>query len=109
MEALGIEEARRQLGEIIDRARLADDPTPITRHGKTAAVVVGSDWYATVIDLLDELEALDEYRDRMAALRSGRRVAGLGPRDDRVVHHIDGNPRNNYPANLEIKESRKPL
>ena len=40
MEQVSIEEARRTLGEIVDRARLADQATLITRQGKPAAVVV---------------------------------------------------------------------
>jgi prevent-host-death family protein len=46
VETVSIEEARRTLGDLVDRARLADEPTLITRHGKSAAVVVNADWYA---------------------------------------------------------------
>jgi prevent-host-death family protein len=45
MEEIGLEEARRTLGEIVDRARLAQQHTLITRQGKPAAVVVAPDWY----------------------------------------------------------------
>lgn len=45
MEQVSIEEARRTLGEIVDRARLADQATLITRQGKPAAVVINVDWY----------------------------------------------------------------
>jgi prevent-host-death family protein len=108
MEEIGIEEARRQLGDIIDRARLADEPTRITRHGKDAVVVVSTGWYEAVTGFIgraeDEMRAFAEWQERTAALRQGRRVLGLHPRDRRVVHHIDGNPYNNDPANLEITE-----
>ena len=40
MRDMGIEEARRELGNIIDRARLLAEPTRITRQGKPAAVIV---------------------------------------------------------------------
>ena len=40
MDEISIEEARRKLGDIIDRARLAGQSTVITRHGKPAAVLV---------------------------------------------------------------------
>jgi prevent-host-death family protein len=40
MEEISIEEARRTLGDIVDRARLAGQSTVITRHGKPAAMVV---------------------------------------------------------------------
>ena len=102
MEETGIEKARNQLGEIVDKARFTGEPTTITRQGKPAAVLVSSDWYAAVMALLAELEALTEYRYRSIALRSGRRAAGLAPQDRRVVHHIDGDPYNNDPANLRI-------
>ena len=46
MEEMNIEQARPVLGEILDRARLANEPTAITRNGKPAAVVVGLEWYA---------------------------------------------------------------
>lgn len=45
MEAIEAAAARRQLGTIIDRARLQDTPTLITRYGAPAAVVVPVDWY----------------------------------------------------------------
>lgn len=45
MDEMSIEAARPKLGEIIDRARLAGEPTRITRVGKPAAVVVSVEWY----------------------------------------------------------------
>jgi prevent-host-death family protein len=104
MEETGIEKARNQLGEIVDKARFTGEPTTITRQGKPAAVVVSSDWLANVAALLDDLEAVAEYSHWSVALRSGagRRAVGLAPQDRRVVHHIDGDPYNNDPANLRI-------
>lgn len=52
METVSIEEARRTLGDLVDRARLAGDPTLITRHGKAAAVVVSASWYAEAESVL---------------------------------------------------------
>ena len=43
MDTVSIEQARKALGEIVDRARLAGQPTLITRQGKPAAVVVPLD------------------------------------------------------------------
>jgi prevent-host-death family protein len=45
MDQLSIEDARRQLGELVDRARLAGEPTLIMRYRKPAAVIVSADWY----------------------------------------------------------------
>ena len=44
MEA-GIEETRKDLGGIVDRARFKGEHTVITRTGKPAAVVVDVIWY----------------------------------------------------------------
>ncbi len=45
MRTASVEQARIGLGDVIDRARLAGEPTLITRYGKPAAVVVSEDWY----------------------------------------------------------------
>lgn len=45
MRTASVEEARVGLGDVIDRARLAGEPTLITRYGRPAAVVVGEEWY----------------------------------------------------------------
>jgi prevent-host-death family protein len=45
MRTVTIEEARAKLGDVVDHARLADEPTLITRYGRPAAVVVGAEWY----------------------------------------------------------------
>jgi prevent-host-death family protein len=45
MESLSIEDARRQLGDLVDRARIAGEPTLIMRYRKAAAVIVSADWY----------------------------------------------------------------
>jgi prevent-host-death family protein len=45
MDEMGIEQARNQLGEIVDRARFTGEATLLTRKGKPAAVVVPVDWY----------------------------------------------------------------
>jgi prevent-host-death family protein len=45
MEELGIEEARRKLGEIVSRARYAGERTVITRYAEPIAVIVPVEWY----------------------------------------------------------------
>jgi len=78
----------------LDSARLRLDGT---------AVLVSADWLA----LLADVEAAEEYRDKAAALRAGRRRAGITPQDGRVVHHIDGDPRNNDLSNLRIIDPKE--
>jgi prevent-host-death family protein len=56
MDQLSIEEARRQLGELVDRARLAGEPTLIMRYRKPAAVIVGADWYDRASALMAQPE-----------------------------------------------------
>lgn len=45
MRTVSIEEARRTVGELVDLARLAGEPTLITRYNKPGAVVVSAEWY----------------------------------------------------------------
>lgn len=45
MRTSSLEDARAGLGDLIDRARLAGEPTLITRYGRPAAVVVSEHWY----------------------------------------------------------------
>jgi prevent-host-death family protein len=48
MKSVNIEDARKILGDLVDRARLADEPVLIMRYNKPAAVLVGADWYGTI-------------------------------------------------------------
>lgn len=45
MRTISIEEARAGFGDLIDRARIAGEPTLITRYGRPAAVVVSVGWH----------------------------------------------------------------
>jgi prevent-host-death family protein len=51
MEEASIETARKALGEIIDKARLAGANTVLTRQGKPAAVVVPLEWFERVSEM----------------------------------------------------------
>ena len=46
MKSTNIEDARKILGDLVDRARIAGEPVLITRYNKPAAVLVGADWYS---------------------------------------------------------------
>ena len=48
MKSVNIEDARKILGDLVDRARIADEPVLIMRYNKPAAVLVGADWYGTI-------------------------------------------------------------
>jgi prevent-host-death family protein len=52
------EQARAGLGEIVERARLAGEPTLITRYGRPAAVVVSPGWYADALRRIGQPGAL---------------------------------------------------
>jgi prevent-host-death family protein len=45
MESYGIEEARNQLGDLVERVRLGGEHIALTRYGKDAAVIVSAEWY----------------------------------------------------------------
>ena len=52
METVQIEEARKTLGELVDRARLVGEPTLIMRYRKPAAVLVPVGWYEEAAETL---------------------------------------------------------
>lgn len=83
MDEIGIERARNLLGEIVDRARFTGRSTLITRQGRPAAAIVNADWYESALSFIGEFHP------------------NLGPYE---VNHKDGDPRNNDPANLELRE-----
>jgi len=53
VETVQIEEARKVLGELVDRARLAGEPTLIMRYRKPGAVLVPIGWYEEAMAILD--------------------------------------------------------
>jgi prevent-host-death family protein len=54
VDEMSIERARLKLGDVVDLARIAGQPTLITRQGKPAAVVVSVDWYEQPKALISE-------------------------------------------------------
>jgi antitoxin (DNA-binding transcriptional repressor) of toxin-antitoxin stability system len=62
-----IEEARRTIGELVDLARLAGEPTMILRNRKPGAVLVPVTWYeqaAAVLAAEDGSATAPEAVDR---------------------------------------------
>lgn len=43
MEFIGIEEARKILGDLVDKVRYTHQPVTLTRHGKPAATLIPHD------------------------------------------------------------------
>jgi prevent-host-death family protein len=83
MHEMGIGDARPKLGEIIDRARFTGQPTLLTRQGAPGAVVVNADWYELAISFMGE------FRPHLGRFE---------------IIHKDGDPANNAPDNLELRE-----
>lgn len=83
MEELGIEEARAKLGDLVLAAQQRGEVTAITRYDRPAAVLVNPDWYESAISLIGE------FRPHLGRFE---------------VVHKDGDPRNNDPSNLELRE-----
>jgi prevent-host-death family protein len=82
MRTVSIEKGRRTLGEVVDLARLAGEPTMITRNNKPAAVVVSADWYQIASEALDS--ALPRLRGQRRPTAQGTGgPAGDGPATDR--------------------------
>jgi prevent-host-death family protein len=54
MVTVQIEEARRTLGELVDRARLAGEPTMILRNRRPGAVLVPVSWYEEAAAVLSD-------------------------------------------------------
>jgi prevent-host-death family protein len=52
MKSVSIENARKILGDLVDRARIADEPVLIKRYNKPAAVLVSAEWYREAASLM---------------------------------------------------------
>ncbi|MER7337795.1 type II toxin-antitoxin system Phd/YefM family antitoxin [Streptomyces sp. NPDC000075] len=48
---------RKQMGEILDRTRIALEPAAITRKGKTLAYLVPAEWFEHYLQLADAASA----------------------------------------------------
>lgn len=75
---LGIEEARGQLGGLVDEVARGAEPISLTKRGKPLAVLVGRDeWEA--LKAMVRVEARDELRSRLQEIRQRVTSAGLDP------------------------------
>jgi prevent-host-death family protein len=54
MESYGIEEARNQLGDLVERVRLGGEHIALTRYGKQAVVLVPVEWHEKCLELCEE-------------------------------------------------------
>ena len=54
MESYGIEEARNQLGDLVERVRISGEHIALTRYGKAAVVLVPAVWREEMQDLCKE-------------------------------------------------------
>lgn len=70
-----IAEARNVLGEVISRARYADEPTILINRGKEAAVIVSHGFYEQALRDRELIEALE---------RRGAELAQGADADDRI-------------------------
>jgi antitoxin (DNA-binding transcriptional repressor) of toxin-antitoxin stability system len=102
------DDARRNFRRLLNDVEHGEH-VEVMRYGAPAAFVVPPGWYEDVDALLAAIanEALGRWRLHAAALREGRQAAGLKAQDPRVVHHIDGDPRNNNPSNLRIVDPKE--
>lgn len=110
MESYGANEARLKMRDILSAVERGQH-VELKKYATPTGVIVPQDWYERVDALLAVMEqdeaALEAFREMAGALREGRRAAGLAPQDPRVVHHLDGNPRNNDRANLVVMDPKE--
>jgi prevent-host-death family protein len=70
MEEIGLEQARTKLGELVDRARLAERPTRITRQGHPAAVVLSDRAFEAICAHIEYIADDGDPRSGIAFLKA---------------------------------------
>ena len=75
---VGVEEARGQLGRLIDQVAQGSDPIALTKRGQPLAVLVSRDEWEALHELV-RAEARDELRQRLKQVRRRVTSAGLDP------------------------------
>ncbi len=74
MDSVPFTRAKAQLSEIVDRVEREHQRLAVTRHGKTAAVLINSDDLAS----LEETVEIMRDPDLMASIHTSRREAQSG-------------------------------
>lgn len=75
---VGVEEARGQLGRLIEQVAEGADPITLTKRGQPLAVLVSRDEWEALHELV-RAEAREELRRRLKQIRRRVRSAGLDP------------------------------
>ena len=75
---VGVEEARGQLGRLVDQVADGADPIALTKRGQPLAVLVSRDEWEALHELV-RAEARDELRRRLKQVRRRVSSAGLDP------------------------------
>lgn len=75
---VGVEEARAQLGRLIEEVAQGADPIALTKRGRPLAVLVNrEEWDA--LQQLVRREARDELQQQLRQIRKRVKTAGLDP------------------------------
>lgn len=75
---VGVEQARGQLGRLVDEVAEGADPISLTKRGQPLAVLVSRDEWEALHELV-RAEARDELRRRLRQVRRRVASAGLDP------------------------------
>lgn len=75
---VGVENARGQLGRLVDEVAGGAEPISLTKRGKPLAVLVSRDEWEALQELV-RVEARDELRRRLSEVRERVTSAGLDP------------------------------
>lgn len=75
---IGVEQARGQLGRLVDDVASGSEPISLTKRGRPVAVLVNRDEWEALRQLV-RAEAREELRRRLTQVRQHITDAGLDP------------------------------
>lgn len=75
---IGVEEARGQLGRLVDDVASGSDPIALTKRGQPLAVLVSRAEWESIQEVI-RADARDELRRRLRHVRRRVTTAGLDP------------------------------